>query len=615
MGNAHQTAGHASQPQKGAEQAEHETPQAHGNAQADAAWAAYVDRVGEPAAEAGSPPPEAPPEAKSDALIDLSGLITVGGLATALDIIANEPGERGRLAFEIKLEGKVPAGPVAAMGGAWAELQVMYYVNDQNFHVMEIDVAGAVRAGIDLAGFVKVGAEVGYERDFMNSWFAGSGDAGQWLYDQLIALDDFAGGELIRFGDDPAPEKHDDHGGGGKPQFELHDSAVFGGVFAEAELGDFEGDASYTAMKKKRTYHDREHHEFVSHEDHRMLDAGLEVKFGRHAFGARYNRDWSSTTGSPIYYTNGVFLEHDLTVTAGIAELFPRSFGKRVGGLPTKPVQDLVLNTFAALEKVAGPFKFAGSLNQKLFDQVVEELYHVKKAGRAGVNILCDVIFNWNTYGESTGEKRLMYFRVKVQPRVEIEAELGTPVGGVEGGVSRSKSEVVYEHIGSETVSYIQRQFLFETEDRPWKDFVATNQEQIDALVANCATPGFLYHVAAVEAAYGEARDTEAGRKALERHWRQEDQLLGQVAVDAGKLGRELDDGTSMFTWFQATRDAHMGTIYQILIKYSAPPKMMKYFSGQLPAYGVDLDQLEQFAMDTEHGSVYARLRAIADKA
>ena len=107
------------------------------------------------------------------------------------------------------------------------------------------------------------------------------------------------------------------------------------------------------------------------------------------------------------------------------------------------------------LEKLAGPFKFAGELNAKLFTKVVEELYHVHKAGKIGVNVLCDLIFNWNTYGEVTNENKLMYFRVKVQPRAEVEVGLDSPVGGVEGGVTASKSEVVYERIGSETVSYI----------------------------------------------------------------------------------------------------------------------------------------------------------------
>ncbi len=624
MGNAHEQGEKAGQQQAaggGHDAAAHAAGAGagHGAAQSKAAWDEYVCSVdGENASHPEEPAaPAGPPEVKKEAVLDLNGLVTPGLIGSVLSGIANEPGERGRLAIEIKVEGKVPVGPVSAMGGAWAELQIMYYLNDQNFQVMEIDVAGAARAGIDVGGFFSVGAEVGYETDFLNCWFKGTAPAAQWIFEQLKKLDDFAGGGLISFGEDK-PKKDgghgDGHGGGDEgPEFQLHDSAVFAGVFAEAEVGEaFKRDTSYTGKKVKRTFHDREHHAIESHEDHRILDAGFEVKLGRFSFGARYNRDWSDTTGSPIYYSNGIFVDHDLTLTAGIKELFPKHFGKQVGGLPTKPVQDLVVNLFAMLEKLAGPFKFAGELNAKLFTKVVEELYHVHKAGKIGVNVLCDLIFNWNTYGEVTNENKLMYFRVKVQPRAEVEVGLDSPVGGVEGGVTASKSEVVYERIGSETVSYIQRQFIYATDDRPWPDFVSKNQEQIDALVANCADPEFLYYEASVAKAYGTEKNATAGLRALERHWRKQDKQTKKVGKDAAKIGRELEEGTSMMTWFQSTKDAHMGTIYQVLLKYAQDPKLMKFFFSQLPAYAVDLDELEAFANKANHGNVYRRLKAIA---
>ena len=556
----------------------------------------------------------APKKPKKDAMLDLSGIVTVGAIQAALNVLANEPGDRGELAFEIKLSARLGSAARVKVS-AWGELKVSYSVNDQNYCVMAVDAAAAGRVGLDVAGW-GVGLEVGYEKDFLNSWFKGSQPAAEWLLEQIRALNEAVGGDLIDFGDGKSGGHGDDHGDdhGGGPEWAIHEHTVSGGAYAEGKAGSFEGEVAGRLAKTHQEWHDDEHNVVKSTVDHKQIDASFEAKaFGKGPFFFEYHYDNSNTVGAPIYYTNGIFAEHTLSVGMSMFTLFGKHWGHKKP--PSDGLQDLVLNGFAHVEKLM-PFRWAGELNKKLFDSVVGEMYDAHP-GDAKSDLRVHVEFNWNEYGESDGELNLMYFRVKVKPEQVLELGVDGSVAAVEMEASRSKSEVVFEKIGSDTVSYIQRQFIYETDDRPWSTFKQENQQEIYALVANCARPDFDYYEPSVEKAFdsGEGENHAAGLAALEAHWLKQKALTDGIRSDCAKIGSELADASSMLTWFDSTKQAHMDTIYSVMVPYAREPGTMKFMFDMLPNYAVELDTLTEYMNDYGHQATFARLKAIAKQA
>ncbi len=175
-------------------------------------------------------------------------------------------------------------------------------------------------------------------------------------------------------------------------------------------------------------------------------------------------------------------------------------------------------------------------LSYDLFGKIVDRIYSLKHGGAEGkLTSYATVTLNWHSYGESNGDLNLMYFRTYLGG--EVAAELEFDVKAVEVGVelAAGKQELIYESIGSQTVSYVNRQFLYQTEDRPWEAFVANNRAEIAQLVQNIATPGTLYYDAGVAAAYGQG-GFEAGLAALEQAWTEQNQDVIAARDEASKL-------------------------------------------------------------------------------
>ena len=213
-----------------------------------------------------------------------------------------------------------------------------------------------------------------------------------------------------------------------------------------------------------------------------------------------------------------------------------------------------------------------------------------------------------------------MYFRTLVDVDREMGVDAKTRAGGVEAGLSMSKSEVVYESIGSETISYIQRQFLYQTEERPWEAFKEANRPELEKLVGNCATEGFRYYYPEVAHAYhagDKPQDFEAGLAALEQVWTLQDQMVKQIGPDAAKIGDHLERATAFFTFREATKQAEMAQIMTTMSKYYYDQHLLKYFVEQLPAYAIEIQDLKDLAIETGFEVPFNNVinRALSDNA
>ena len=559
-------------------------------------------------------PEKKAPVHKKKAVFDLSRVINVANVASVLQGIANEPGEAGELSFRIDAVGKAGTGIVNARLRGWAELTLGYSMNDENYNVLAVDMEGALEAGIDVAGFIHAGVGVGGGRDFLNNWYKSSADAAAWIVHQLMGLNNIAKGKLFHIeGVEEAPE----------PGYEVEDREVFANAGAGVDVGVAKIEGKKQVKKLNRKYIKEEEGkkvEIPSTETHKETFLDFEVDIHGISLGAHYHRDWSNTVGGPFYYSTGVFDEKTLTVSVGKDELFTMAKKTReVDKIPAKGVQNMVINVFAGLEKAVGKFKWAKMLNSKLFDHIVKEMYKADEQGSKAVGgMTFNLTFDWNSYGEADGKENLMYFRVMVEPERSMKAGTKTPAGGAEAEVSTGKSEVVYERLGVETISYIQRQFIYETRDRPWSKFKSENWDQLKKLVQNCATPGFRYYYPEVEAAFksGKGHNYNAGTAALEKVWQQQKKKLDEITPDAAEIGKLLDKGTGFFTILSPhVRNESMIEIIDILLKYARDPHLLKYLLDQLPNYAVDMKELQKLAKETNLETALNNIYKIAQRA
>jgi len=279
------------------------------------------------------------------------------------------------------------------------------------------------------------------------------------------------------------------------------------------------------------------------------------------------------------------------------------------------------MNVFVKLEKIFNKPDLARHLTQKAFDKIVEEMYKEGRRFEAGADVSYNLVLDWNLYGESDGTENLMYFRVAVEADRGVKGELNAGVGGVEAEMEASKSEVVYEKLGTETISYIQRQFVYETKERPWAEFKRQHWDEIKALVKKCATPGFRYYYPEVDKAFhsGKGNNYEAGVKALEQVWLKEKRQLDRIAPDAAKIGEYLEKATGFVakvaTLLGSTRKAdYMSKIIEIMIPYVKHPRMLKFLLDQLPNYAVETDKLWELARETNYEVLLKHLYDIAEE-
>ncbi|MEM9489418.1 MAG: hypothetical protein AAGC55_09750, partial [Myxococcota bacterium] len=188
-----------------------------------------------------------------------------------------------------------------------------------------------------------------------------------------------------------------------------------------------------------------------------------------------------------------------------------------VQGIPRQNVQDGVLNFFAKLES-----RMPGGVPTRAlhgaFDGVVNQIYDACVYGQTrGSGVDIGIVFEWNNERLSTDEQyHMQYFRVTVTPTLSASIGANTRAGGIEFQVSGSKTENVFEMLGTETWSYVYQQYKFQWTAEQWREFVADNRGQLGELMNNMARPGSPCYDARFAELVRDANGFEARVQALE---------------------------------------------------------------------------------------------------
>ncbi len=453
----------------------------------------------------------------------------VSTLTKVLQTVANEPGEKGWVGLDITAGGKFGTGAVNGSVEGEVDLEVAYAMSDENRVIMGFDAEAAIKAGVSFAGIVDVGGKVEFGGSVIKLSFPDAVSAATWLTQQLNDINRRTDYKLYPKGSGYVPPF-------AKPPVALTDRWGAGGVYAEGGVGDFQLAGEGKLERETRRFQgvmDGQKVDITQITTHKIGQANLKVPFRGGQASVSYVYDSSFVRNSPFYYNNGPGIEH--TITIKIPLMAKSKTLSKTAGEPNAATQDLMVNVFAAIEKVA-PVGTLTNANYKVFSTLVDEAYsNASKANKIGAQTYLTLTLDMNYFGEGDGEYSLMYQRLLIGGEQHLGGEFNIKAVKVGIDVHAGKTENVYERLGTDTISYFQRQYVYATRDRPWAEFAERNQGALEQLVQNVSTQGHRYFDKRVAEAFQNG-GYDKGLKKLQEVWRNENSQIAKVREDAIKL-------------------------------------------------------------------------------
>ncbi len=492
------------------------------------------------------------PAATRAVVVDTRSLFSKGPniatMARVLRGVANEPGEKGWVGLDITAGGKFGTGAVNASVEGEVDLEVSYLMSDENRVIMGFDAEAAIKAGISLAGIVDFGGKVEMGGSVVKLSFADSASAAAWLTQQLNDINRRTKYKLYPKGSTYQPPYV-------TPPVALTDRWGAGGVYAEGGVGDFQLAGEGKLKRETRRFQgvmDGLEVDITQITTHKIGQANLKVPFRGGQAQVSYTYDSSLVRNSPFYYNNGPGIEHTINIKVPLVSK-SKKISETPGDathVPNEATQDLLLNVFAAIEKVA-PAGTLANANYKVFSTLVDEAYsNASKTSKIGADTYITLTLDMNYFGESDVSYSLMYQRLLIGGEQHLGGEFNIKAVKVGIDVHAGKTENVYERLGTDTISYFQRQYVYATRDRPWSKFAERNRAALEQLVRNISTPGHRYHDERVADAYAKGGFDKAMDK-LQEIWRNENSQIARVRQDAIKLANL----TTKWQWWYGKED------------------------------------------------------------
>lgn len=474
-----------------------------------------LDAIGDPAAitpEVADPGAVDPTTAVPDLeVVDLSQGIDVDALGDTIGRLTNERGEAARLGFSIEGAAAINGGPVEV--GAWGDLGIQVSQADTGATVLSFDAEVAATAGIDLGLFeVEVAAGGSYQA---SARFANSTDAARWIGQQLDGVNETVGRDIF---DLRGPD-------GGAPDLSLSreptiatQAGILGQVAVEVEASDIpglpdnlnlEGGFSVRRDVTGTTFQ-------VPGEDgalttfegaERTTTYEASVQYGR--FSGSFTRTNSEITGDPTIDNNGIYRNDRGTLTFTASDM------------RDTPAME---NAVAGLLGFDGP-PALGSPARGMFDDAMQLMRDDGFREQIGARGSVTLAYERNYTQEANGEMALQYGRLSLQTGVSagFEREI-RGVGELSVNASATHSEVLFEHIGTQTETYARGVALRSSPDA-WQDFAAQNGEALGTMVQNGAGGELAQQLGLPDpATVFQEQGPQAGIQALADVWAGEDQ-------------------------------------------------------------------------------------------
>lgn len=516
-------------------------------------------------------------------------------LAAVLRGIADEPGEKGNLVVDVKAGGKLGTGAVNGSVSGNVNLEVSYSVTDQNQAILGFDAAAAVKAGINLAGLVEFGGKVEAGGSFIKLSFQDSASAAAWLTQQLNDINRRTGNQLWPAGSSTLPSNV-------TPPVVLTDRFIAGGVYAEGGLAGVELSGEGKVKRETRNYNgimDGHAVNITQVTDHLIGGTTAKVPFNGSEVEVTYVYDRSTVSNSPFFYNNGTGSNH--TITLKIPVVAGKKITSTTPGAPSQAAQDLILDTFGAIEKVA-PAGTLANLNYQAFSAAVETAYDkASSTNQIGATTYLTLTLDISNSQEPDGSWATVYQRVLVGGEQHVAGQFNVKAVEVGVDVSVGKTENVYENLGTDTATYFRSQYLYQTADNPWSSFKSENASALQLFVGNVADPSHHLYDADVAAAVKQG-GWEAGLSRLEQEWTAENDKVAGIRQDAVALA----EVSNQWRWWNG--DANMSREAADVLSRYPDRQMRQYLYDLVDDYGGKPEVITDLA--TGNSASAGRLRA-----
>tara|TARA_B100000609_G_scaffold189243_1_gene176088 strand:- start:18189 stop:20951 length:2763 start_codon:yes stop_codon:yes gene_type:complete len=477
--------------------------------------------------------------------------VTVDGLRGAIDALANEPGESGRIKFDAGVEGRLlgifEAGGDLSLGVGVAK-------SDTGSISLSLNGEVAAKLGIDV-GFAEIGARAGVQGQ-VTARFANSEDASKWLHQQFGKLNDTAsdalGSPVLNMGN------REDYSLSRPPTF-VRKAGTNVGAYAEVDAipglssipGIPPGLSSEAALSVTRTgdqtaYFRRENGEFT------RVGQGTESEVTYNAeatvAGQKVQVTYSQSTvqGDTNGDNNGEYDNLKISAT-----------------LNPGANRDTIRTTVAAAMGMTAP-PTPQDPNYAQYQEGVEAVT-TALAGPTLPNGKLTVSYERNRVLEN-GEYNTQYHRWSLTSSVGTgKQELN--VGAAEGEfqLQATKTEVISETIGTNTETYV-RQLATDAQEGDWQRFAQENRAELEQMF-----PG-------------------QNIEELRTGWRQE---AAEAATHQREVGRVVDDIIAAEPGFMrfsgGRRDAAGETLRDL------PPERLAGVLDELARRGVSDHDIRRF--------------------
>jgi hypothetical protein len=491
--------------------------------------------------------------------------------ANILGLIASKPGEKGVFTVDISGSMKKP-GMVAAEVSGDAELDFAMSVSDENRVVLGIDAEVAIKLGLDILGLVHVGGEAGMGMSLIKMAFESHKDAATWM---MQAFDEL----LSHLGPDSEGSESSEgsQGSEGKKGTELHDKHYDAGGYLDLTPSQ----SASVSVEGSETW---DYREFINEKvdiTQKTTDTNITVssqfsnptgKGGSGEFSWSY--DDTNVTDSPFLYNNGPGKEHNFSIKFSSGDAWSNK-KSTVSAETTKAYIDKALELITDLKDyipVSECRELSFFLGKKtadtarlVSDAVTSKLQSdASKEGHASKFAII-VNFDLNSFGNSDGSFDIEYCRSSISFKAEqdFEGDIGE-LGHGKLMISATKTLRLQEWLGTETPSYMWKQYTFQSDDRPWSAFKEEHRDDLRGLVQNISEEDSPWHdnptyqpvisVYEVAIAAGDSQEDAADKaiEKLESRWDWEEALVERMEPDAATLVELSNEETHhSFLWFK----------------------------------------------------------------
>ncbi len=464
------------------------------------------------------------PTASSGVSLDITKPFGVTALTGALNTIADQPGEKGVLSFHGELGARVGTGFLSGEVQGLIDLSIGYSVSDTATCTLFFDAAATVKAGISLAGIASVGVQAGVGYNIA-ARFPNPDAAGSWLYAQLAAINERAGGKLLgasaptRAPDDPVVVEET------RGKLGAQAEAGLAGAELKGEVTGTAASAGFSRGGSPLRGEDGQPMERSSTQRKATVGASYRSPAGW-GMDAAYTYTSDKIQGDANSANDGDYRNHNVDIGFSLGRIINST--KPVSeALPSKSVQDGILNLFAQFESMLPGGGVSQTVLHGVFDRVVGEIYSAARTGRENrMNARVSIGLTWQSVLESTGEYQNQYIRVSVNPSFSRTLEISGGVVSGEAEVGVAGSVVVLEDLGSNTLTYVQQRREFRWSEAQWRELVDTDRAAFEEIIDNLLDPdhhlhsehGGFAHFATAQGYTPPKGDFDAGLRALERY-------------------------------------------------------------------------------------------------